>query len=209
LQRVLVQHTNRLRLLLTTPSKHFTRNNPIMHGIIRQTGFLVALGALSVGCGSRTQVEEPAPQLEAASSTPTIPYTPVSVEKIPDGLLDDARRATLEQRIYFGFDQSDLSSAARQALGEKAEVLRAAPSLSVRIEGHADERGSDEYNLALSNRRAAAAKRFLVSLGISAERVETVGYGEEQPLDQEESEAAWARNRRDEFRVTSGRLAQQ
>jgi peptidoglycan-associated lipoprotein len=209
LQRVLVQHTNRLRLLLTTPSKHFTRNNPIMHGIIRQTGFLVALGALSVGCGSRNQVEEPAPQLEAASSTPTIPYTPVSVEKIPDGLLDDARRATLEQRIYFGFDQSDLSSAARQALGEKAEVLRAAPSLSVRIEGHADERGSDEYNLALSNRRAAAAKRFLVSLGISAERVETLGYGEEQPLDQEESEAAWARNRRDEFRVTSGRLAQQ
>lgn len=180
-----------------------------MHGIIRQTGFLVALGALSVGCGSRNQVEEPAPQLEAASSTPTIPYTPVSVEKIPDGLLDDARRATLEQRIYFGFDQSDLSSAARHALEEKAEVLRAAPSLSVRIEGHADERGSDEYNLALSNRRAAAAKRFLVSLGISAERVETVGYGEEQPLDQEESEAAWARNRRDEFRVTSGRLAQQ
>ncbi len=180
-----------------------------MHGIIRQTGFLVALGALSVGCGSRNQVEEPAPQLEAGSSTPTIPYTPVSVEKIPDGLLDDSRRATLEQRIYFGFDQSDLSSAARQALGEKAEVLRAAPSISVRIEGHADERGSDEYNLALSNRRAAAAKRFLVSLGISEERVETVGYGEEQPLDQEESEAAWARNRRDEFRITSGRLAQQ
>jgi len=180
-----------------------------MHGIIRQTGFLVALGALSVGCGSRNQVEEPAPQLEAASSTPTIPYTPVSVEKIPDGLLDDTRRATLEQRIYFGFDQWDLSAAARQALGEKAEVLRAAPSLSVRIEGHADERGSDEYNLALSSRRAAAAKRFLVSLGISEERVETVGYGEEQPLDQEESEAAWARNRRDEFKVTSGRLAQQ
>ena len=180
-----------------------------MHGIIRQTGFLVALGALSVGCGSRNQVEEPAPQLESSSSTPTIPYTPASVEKIPDGPSDDTRRATLEQRIYFGFDQWDLSSAARQALGEKAEVLRAAPSLSVRIEGHADERGSDEYNLALSSRRAAAAKRFLVSLGISEERVETVGYGEEQPLDQEESEAAWARNRRDEFRVTSGRLAHQ
>ena len=88
-------------------------------------------------------------------------------------------------------------------------MLRDAPSISLRIEGHADERGSDEYNLALSNRRSATAKRFLVSLGIPADRLETVGYGEEQPLDQEESEAAWARNRRDEFRVTSGRLAQQ
>jgi peptidoglycan-associated lipoprotein len=178
-----------------------------MHGIIRQTGFLVALGALSVGCGSRNQVEEPAPQLEARSSTPTIPYAPVSVEKISDGSVEDTRRATLEERIYFGFDQSELSSAARQALAEKAEVLRAGPSLSLRIEGHADERGSDEYNLALSNRRAVSAKRFLVSLGISADRVETVGYGEEQPYDQEESEAGWARNRRDEFRVTSGKLA--
>lgn len=180
-----------------------------MHGIIRRTGFLVALGALSVGCGSRNRVEEPTPQLETPSSTPTIPYTPVSMEKIPDGLLDDAHRAVLEQRIYFGFDQSDLSAAARQALEEKAEVLRTTPSLSLRIEGHADERGSDEYNLALSQRRSAAAKRFLAGLGISADRVETVGYGEEQPLDQEESEAAWARNRRDEFRVTSGPIAQQ
>jgi peptidoglycan-associated lipoprotein len=180
-----------------------------MNGIIRQTGFLIALGALSAGCGGPKQVETPEPQAEAPSSTPMIPYTPASVEKIPDESLEDARRATLEDRIYFGFDQSDLSPAARQALTEKAEVLRAAPSLSLRIEGHADERGSDEYNLALSNRRAAAAKRFLVSLGISADRAETVGYGEEQPLDQEESEAGWARNRRDEFRVTSGRLAQQ
>ena len=180
-----------------------------MHGIIRQSAFLIALGALSVGCGGRNQVETAAPETEASSSTPVIPYAPVSVEKIPDGLLDDARRATLEQLIHFGFDQSDLSPAARQALVEKAEVLRAATTLSLRIEGHADERGSDEYNLALSNRRAAAAKRFLVSSGISADRLETVGYGEEQPLDQEESEAGWARNRRDEFRVTSGRLAQQ
>ena len=180
-----------------------------MHGIIRQSGFLVALGALSAGCGSRHQVEEPTPQLEAPSSPATIPYTPVNMEKIPDGLLDDAHRSVLEQRIYFRFDQSDLSAAARQALEEKAEVLRTTPSLSVRIEGHADERGSDEYNLALSQRRSAAAKRFLAGLGISADRVETVGYGEEQPLDQEESEAAWARNRRDEFRVTSGPIAQQ
>jgi peptidoglycan-associated lipoprotein len=180
-----------------------------MPGIIRHTGFLVALTASSIGCGGRNQPETPAPQIESSSSTPIIEYTPVSVEKVSDERLDDGRRATLEQRIQFGFDQSDLSPAARQVLEEKAEVLRAAPSISLRIEGHADERGSDEYNLALSNRRSATAKRLLVSLGISADRLETVGYGEEQPLDPEESEAAWARNRRDEFRVTSGRLAQQ
>jgi peptidoglycan-associated lipoprotein len=180
-----------------------------MHGIIRHSGFLVALSAAIAGCGGRNQAEAPTPQTEASSSTPMIESTPVSVEKISYERLDDVRRATLEQRIYFGYDQSDLSPAARQVLEEKAEVLRATPSLSLRIEGNADERGSDEYNLALSNRRAAAAKRLLVSLGISSGRLETVGYGEEQPLDQEESEAAWARNRRDEFRVTSGPLARQ
>jgi peptidoglycan-associated lipoprotein len=179
-----------------------------MQGIIRQTGFLVALSATSIGCGGRNQPETPAPQIEEFSSTPLIRSTPISVEKLPNERLDGAR-ATLEQRIHFGYDQSDLNAAARQVLEAKAEVLRAAPSLSLRIEGHADERGSDEYNLALSNRRAAAAKRLLVSLGISSDRLETVGYGEEQPLDQEESEAAWARNRRAEFRVTSERLAQQ
>jgi peptidoglycan-associated lipoprotein len=181
-----------------------------MHGIIRHSGFLLALSAATVGCGGRNQAEAPTPRTEASSSTPTIESTPVSVEKISDERLDDdSRRGTLEQRIHFGYDQSDLSPAARHVLEQKAEVLRATPSLSLRIEGHADERGSDEYNLALSNRRAAAAKRLLVSLGISSDRLETVGYGEEQPLDQEESEAAWARNRRDEFRVTSGPLAQQ
>lgn len=179
-----------------------------MHLSLRQTGFLAALALLSAGCGHRNKVEMPEPYNEAPSSTDT-PYTPVRAEKVPENLLDDTRRAILEDRIFFGFDQSDLSPTARQSLSEKVEVLRAMPSLTLRIEGHADERGSDEYNLALSNRRAAAAKRFLVNLGISGDRLETVGYGEEHPADSGETEAAWARNRRDEFRVSSGPLAQQ
>jgi peptidoglycan-associated lipoprotein len=183
-----------------------------MHRFIRHAGFLAGIGLLSVGCGHRNQVETPAPEIEGSPSTGS--YTPVSSEKIssekiPENLLDDTRRATLENRIFFEFDQSELSAAARQSLSEKVEVLRAMPSLTLRIDGHADERGSDEYNLALSNRRAAAAKRFLVNLGVSADRLETVGYGEEQPLDSGETEAAWAHNRRDEFRVSSGPLAQQ
>jgi peptidoglycan-associated lipoprotein len=79
----------------------------------------------------------------------------------------------------------------------------------MRVEGHADERGSDEYNLALSNRRAATAMRYLLSQGIAQDRLESVGYGEERPLDSAENEAAWAKNRRDEFQVSSGPLARQ
>jgi len=152
----------------------------------------------------------PEPQNQESPSAASS-YTPssVSVEPIPENLLGREQRATLEERISFGYDQSDLSPAARENLSAKAEILSTVPSLSLRIEGHADERGSDEYNLALSNRRAAAAMRFLGTHGITPDRLETVGYGEEQPLDPAENEAAWARNRRDDFRVSSGRLAQQ
>jgi len=181
-----------------------------MHRSIRQAAYLATAAALVAGCGRQSKVETPAPQnQESPSSTiPSIPAS-VSVETVPEGVLDRTQLATLEERIYFGFDAHELSSAARQSLMKKGEILGAAPNLALRIEGHADERGSDEYNLALSNRRAAAAKRFLVSLGVSEDRLETVGYGEERPLDPGETEAAWGRNRRDEFRVSTDRLARQ
>src|SRR3954471_3580698 len=182
-----------------------------MYRPLRPVGFLASLALLSIGCGHKPQPETPAPMSQEPAQTNDLTSTPISTteEPVHERGLDDAQRATLEDRISFDFDQSDLSPDARQKLAAKAEVLRTTPSLSLRIEGHADERGSDEYNLALSNRRAAGAKRLLVTLGISSDRLETVGYGEEQPLEPEESEAAWAHNRRDEFRVTSGPLARQ
>ena len=181
-----------------------------MHHPLRLAGFLATLALLSAGCGHRTKADMPEPvsQESPSATSPDVPSS-VSVEPIPENLLGSTQRATLEERISFGYDQSDLSPAGRENLSAKAEILRAIPSLSLRIEGHADERGSDEYNLALSNRRAAAAMRFLGTHGITPDRLETVGYGEEQPLDPAENEAAWARNRRDDFRVSSGRLAQQ
>jgi peptidoglycan-associated lipoprotein len=181
-----------------------------MHQPLRLAASIVTLALFSVGCGHKTKPEMPEPQNEESPSA-TSPYTPstVSAEPIPENVLGRAQRATLEERISFGYDQSELSPAAREILSAKAEILSAVPSLSLRIEGHADERGSDEYNLALSNRRAAAAMRFLGSHGIKADRLETVGYGEEKPLDPAENESAWTRNRRDEFQVSSGRLAQQ
>ena len=88
------------------------------------------------------------------------------------------------------------------------QILRSTSDLTLRIDGHADERGSDEYNLALSNRRAAEAKRILVTQGIDEKRLEAVGYGEEQPLDRRSDETAWAMNRRAGFQVTGGAISQ-
>jgi peptidoglycan-associated lipoprotein len=93
-------------------------------------------------------------------------------------------------------------------MAAKVEVLRTSPDITLRIDGHADERGSDEYNLALSSRRASEAKRFLVQNGIDGSRIMTEGHGEEQPLDPGSTEAAWAMNRRAGFQVTGGSISQ-
>jgi peptidoglycan-associated lipoprotein len=168
---------------------------------------LLGLTLVATGCGGK-QVEEtppPAPQAPAPTPAPAPVSTPVTVDPMP---APDNRRATLEERIHFAVDRSDLSPEARTTLAAKAEILRSSPALTVRIDGHADERGSDEYNLALSRRRAAEAKRFLMQQGIDGARLETTGYGEEQPLDPGSSEAAWAMNRRADFQVTGGALSQ-
>jgi peptidoglycan-associated lipoprotein len=118
-----------------------------------------------------------------------------------------AARATLEATIHFEFDRSDLDAAAREALDAKLPVLQANPGVRIRVAGHTDARGSDEYNLALGQRRAAAAKRYLTQRGIDAERIEIASLGEEQATCGEETEECWARNRRDEFAVASGTVA--
>ena len=110
--------------------------------------------------------------------------------------------------IYFDFDKSDIRPDAAATLDRKIPWLTANPGMRIRIEGNADERGSDEYNLALSKRRAAEAKRFLMQQGVDGTRLETVGYGEEQPLDPAGTEPAWASNRRAEFSVAGGALSQ-
>lgn len=108
----------------------------------------------------------------------------------------------LSQMIHFAFDSSSLSPEARQILTRKVEVLRKYPQVKLVVEGHCDQRGTAEYNLALGERRAQAAAQYLVNLGVEAGRISTVSYGKERPLDPGNSEAAWAQNRRDEFRGT-------
>ena len=115
-----------------------------------------------------------------------------------------AARATLEEMIFFDYDQSAIRDDAAAILRRKADVLRASPQVQIRIAGHADERGSTEYNLALGNRRAESVRQFLAGFGLPESRFSIISYGEEQPLERMSSESAWARNRRAEFQITAG-----
>jgi peptidoglycan-associated lipoprotein len=113
-------------------------------------------------------------------------------------------RAMLAAMIHFDYDKSNVRSDDMGALDQKVAILQANPDLRIRVGGHCDERGSDEYNLALGNRRAQAAKQYLVSHGIDAGRIETQSWGEERPLVDGHDESAWSQNRRDEFEIISG-----
>ena len=113
-------------------------------------------------------------------------------------------RNTITAVIHFDFDKSDLRDDSRATLDAKVPVLTANPEVTIRIAGHTDERGSVEYNIALGQRRAASAKRYLTERGIAATRIETISYGEGRPVSDGHDENAWAQNRRDEFEITAG-----
>lgn len=115
-------------------------------------------------------------------------------------------RATgiLLEMVNFDYDVSELSTDAQEILGRKVPILRANPGITIRVTGHADERGSLEYNLALGMRRAQSVKDYLAGFGIDASRIQIDSMGEDQPLDEGQNDAAWARNRRAEFNVTGG-----
>lgn len=113
-------------------------------------------------------------------------------------------RATLAAMIHFDLDRSNVRPGDMGSLDQKVAILQANPNLRIRVHGHCDERGSDEYNLALGNRRAQAAKQYLVSHGIDASRIETQSWGEERPMVEGSDEMAWSQNRRDEFEIIGG-----
>jgi peptidoglycan-associated lipoprotein len=175
---------------------------------------LVSAAALAVACGGKSAPEEPAPEPTPAPAPQPAPQpTDDSAER--DRLerermaRDSAERARavsadLAAMINFDYDQAVVRPADQATLDRKAAILLANSRVKLRIAGHADERGSDEYNLALGNRRAAAAKRYLENKGVDASRLEVVSYGEERPLNPGSDETAYAQNRRDEFEVTAG-----
>jgi peptidoglycan-associated lipoprotein len=116
----------------------------------------------------------------------------------------ESLRTTMTSTIYFDFDRSELTDQARSTLDQKVPILRANPNLTIRIAGHTDERGSDQYNQALGQRRAAAARRYLIAQGIPESRVEIVTFGESRPSAMGSDEVAWSQNRRAEFEIVSG-----
>lgn len=115
-----------------------------------------------------------------------------------------AARTAFSAMIYFDFDKSELKPEARATLDGKLPLLRANANVRIRIAGHTDERGSDEYNIALGQRRAASAKAYLVANGIAADRIDVVSFGEDRPAAMGSNEDAWSQNRRDEFEIIVG-----
>jgi peptidoglycan-associated lipoprotein len=113
-------------------------------------------------------------------------------------------RSVLEEMVFFDYDVSEIRDDAASDLRAKVDILRASPQVQLRIEGHADERGSTEYNMALGNRRAEAIRQFLTGFGLTEDRFEIVSFGEGRPLQQGDTETSWARNRRGQFVITAG-----
>ncbi len=148
---------------------------------------------------ARPEAETGAVQQPMTESTPTREQT-VTQEPARDTTMAPGADLQAElQKVYFNFDSADLSEESRSALTKNADYLSKQSGVKVRIEGNCDERGSDDYNMALGERRAKAAKDYLVNLGIASDRLSTISYGEEKPADPGHDEAAWTRNRRAEF----------
>jgi peptidoglycan-associated lipoprotein len=184
---------------------------------ILMTLFLVAIicaFVLPAGCAKKAVMkEEPAMEKEAAAvkqaPAEAAPAKPSEEQKLDEEAMAAAAAVALADKeasqfadIHFAFDRFDLRPAAREILDMHAKWLKAHPEFTVRIDGNCDERGTVEYNMALGQRRAASAMKYLVDLGVGKNRLSTISYGKERPLDPGHNEEAWAKNRRDHFSVT-------
>src|SRR5712691_9133257 len=181
---------------------------------------LVAATLVAVACGGKKPpVARPAPP-PIVSNVPTtpsrppsppqpaveptsVPPEPVRDDAIASASLDDLNRNSPLKPVFFGLDSSEIDPAGKAVLDANAPLLRRYPTWIVTIEGHCDERGTAEYNLALGERRAIAARAYLVSLGIPADRLRTVSYGKEFPFDPGHDESAFSKNRRAHFVITA------
>jgi peptidoglycan-associated lipoprotein len=152
----------------------------------------------------------PAPAPAPTQEVQTAPPAPVVEDKREDPLLsqdlqvvnDELRRRGFSPDVYFDYDESNLSDDARGKLARNADLLKSQAQFMVTIEGHADERGTNEYNLALGERRANAVRDYLGSLGVTGDRLRTISYGEERPVCTQHEESCWSQNRRAHMVIT-------
>jgi peptidoglycan-associated lipoprotein len=176
---------------------------------MRKTALLAIL-ALTLGACHKTPPPQPPPPPPAAPTPPPPAPEPPAPEapqvdeyaRLKSMAVDEIDRLNLLGLVYFDFDKSDLREGDKPVLAKNAEVLKKFDFLKVTIEGHADERGTVEYNLALGERRARSVYDYLISLGVPADRLKTVSYGKEIPVCTESNEDCWARNRRAKCTVT-------
>jgi peptidoglycan-associated lipoprotein len=154
------------------------------------------------GGTSSTTGRPPAPPTPVTEPQP-VPVEPPAATSLNSKDLDDLNKNSPFQPLFFGLDQADVSAEGQQVLQANAAIMKQYATWVITIEGHADERGTAEYNLALGERRALAARDYLISLGIPADRLRTVSYGKEFPFDPARTEEAYAKNRRAHFVVTS------
>ena len=182
---------------------------------------ILALTLLMAACSKTAPVTQPTPPPAAPMTAPSPPVvrspapsepiaeaavtTPPMVREDPiaSASLDDLNRNSPLKPAFFDYDSSDLSADGQKVLEENAAVMKRFPAWTITIEGHCDDRGTAEYNLALGERRAVAARTYLVSLGISSDRLRVVSYGKEFPFDPGRTEAAFAKNRRAHFVITA------
>ena len=184
-----------------------------MNTTFRSLAVLAALALVACGGNPKPKPLPPPPPVAPATPPPAPPPSSGDVVKQEDEYTrlskmssDELDRAGLLQEVHFDYDRADIREADRSVMAKNAEALKRFDFMKVTVEGHCDERGSVEYNLALGERRAKAAYDYLVQLGVPADRLKTVSYGKEVPLCTDASEACWARNRRAKFTV-SGKTA--
>ena len=191
-----------------------------MTGKTRLASLLVLTAAAAVACSHPTPQTAPAPagpnqdSINAANARrdsiaradaarrDSIARAQADADRLRNGR--DAATKALTQVIYFDFDSDALKDDARSSLDAKIGILNASPDVKIKVGGNTDERGSDEYNLALGQRRAAAAKRYHSDHGISGDRIDIISNGEEHPVATGHDESSWSQNRRDEFEITAG-----
>ena len=156
---------------------------------------------LCAGCSKNEEMPEA--QASTVSSGPGSMSRPPADDASRRGsaMMQQAREEFQRTPVYFAFDRYDLSNEAKAILDRKLSFLNEYRDTRVQISGHCDERGTSAYNLALGERRANSAKTYLTTAGVNASRLTTISYGEEQPVDPGHTEAAWARNRRDDFLI--------
>ena len=168
------------------------------------------VAALSFAACGGNPPPDPPPPPPAPTPPPPAPTPEPTPEPAPESDYDRFRRMSVEEvdrqglfgEIYFAYDRSDIREGDRATLQQNAENLKKFDFLVVTVEGHCDERGTVEYNLALGERRAQATSDYLVSLGVPADRLKTISYGKEVPVCREANESCWSRNRRGHFSVT-------